>query len=538
MTKTFTAALLAATAMGTLAVPVAAATTTHRHHTVVKRVTTTSHDAELRALIAQQQAKIDELSAKVAAMGAAPATAEPSAEELAAREDAAANSEFLKAQVDSLQSQLTDVKAQTAANAPTWSGSPQWKGSGFSFKPSGEIQYDAGYTANPGNRIPATGSTNQLGFNNRARRLLIGASGDLPGDFKYSFQFNFAQSVIDYEDVVLSWEPKNKPVAVTIGYFYPYNGLDNLTSNRFLSVTERTSIYDAFNEGRRLGAGLTYTHGDFRGSLGIFANAINNTNYDNNDYEVAGRLLYAPQALGGQLHFAVNAQYRHFRNTSLASTYRARPLTQTTDVRFISTGNIAGDSDEILGFEALGIFGPFHVQGEAQVLHINAYRPGTAVGNGLSNGEAFPAGSLLPASNPTFWGAYVDAGYWLTGETRGYKNGKIDRTKILNGFDKGGWGGFEITGRAEYINLRDTVGGRTNIGTQLINGDINGGRQLGLTAALNWWPIDYVRFTAQYIHTEVEGGPYAGVVKPLDTRAITDRRYHTDGAVVRAQVDF
>ena len=535
ISKTFTAGLLAASAVAALAVtPTIAAPAKHHAKHAAKPHAAPSHEAEFRALINAQQAKIDELSARVAALNTPATPAAPTEAELAARDEAATNSEFLKAQVDALQTQLEGIKTQTAANAPTWNGTPQWKGSGFSFKPSGEIQYDAGYVSNPGNKINSA----NLGFNNRARRLLLGAAGDLPGDFKYSFQFDFAQSGVNFEDVVFSYEPKGKPWTVTVGYFYPYNSLDNMTSNRFVSVLERNQAVDAFSQGRRLGAGFGYVAGDLRLSAGVFANQINNANFDNNDWELAGRILYAPQALGGQLHFAVNGEYRRFKTTSLGIQYRARPFTQVTDQRFVDAGNINAKGDYIIGLEALGIFGPFHAQGEAKFVKTDGYRPGDGVGNGaIDPGQLFPTGGTSLASNPNFFSAYGEVGYWLTGETRGYKNGKIDRTKILNGFDKGGWGGFQLVGRIDYLDLKDKVGG-ANSGTQVVNGILNGGQQTGYIAALNWWPIDYVRFSAQYIHSEIEGGPRAALVQPTSTSPIYDRKYHSDAAVVRAQIDF
>ena len=531
MTTNMTAALLAASALaGLAAVPAGAATKSKAkaHHAAAP-----SHDAELRALIEAQQAKIDALSAQVSAMSAAPAPSAVSAEEQAARDEAAANSEFLKAQVDALQAQLEVVKADTKQNAPTWSGNPQWKGpGGFSFKPSGEIQYDAGYISNPKNAIPGA----NLGFNNRARRLLLGANGDLPGDFKYSFQFDFAQAAINYEDIVFSYEPKNKPYTVTLGYFYPYNSLDNLTSNRFVSVVERNQAVDAFGQGRRLGIGFGYTSGDFRLNGGVFANQINNAAFDNNDWELAGRILYAPLMGNTQLHFAVNGEYRRFKTTSLGIQYRSRPFTQITDQRFVDAGAIAAKGDYVIGLEALAIHGPFHIQGEAKYVKTDGYRPGDGVGNGAIDPGQVLNGTLL-ASDPSFFSAYGEVGFWLTGETRGYKNFKIDRTKILNGFDKGGWGGFNLVGRVDYIDLKDTVGG-PNTGTQVINGVLNGGQQTGFLLALNWWPIDYVRFTAQYIHDEIKGGPRAGLVKPISSQPIYNRKFSTDGVVLRGQVDF
>ena len=515
-TTRFTIALLAATAMTASAASAAPA----RHRAPVA-------DAAIRAQLAEQKAQIEALTAQVQALTAAPAVAAAPTETPDA-EEAAASSEFLKAQVDAMQAQLEALKTQTAQNTPVFGGGPQFKQPGFSFKPSGEIQYDAGYVSNPDNRL----NTPNLGFNNRARRLLIGAAGDLPGDFKYSFQFNFAQSVVDFEDVIMSYEPAGKPYNVTIGYFYPYNTLENLTSNRYTSFVERAQMTDAFGQGRRLGVGFGYVSGPFRANVGAFANAINAANYDNNDYEFAARVLYAPQAFGGQLHFAAAAQYRHFKNTSLGIVYRARPFTQVTDQRLTGTGvGIAGKSDTILGVEALGIFGPLHLQGEAQVVKTDGYR----IGETLNPGEV-AVGTRL-ASNPNFFSAYGEVGYWLTGETRGYKNGKIDRTKILHGFDKGGWGGFQLVGRVDYLDLRDRVGG-ANVGTQVVDGVLNGGRQTGYLAALNWWPIDYVRFTAQYTHAQIEGGPNAAIVKPLSTSPIYDRKFSTDVAVIRAQIDF
>ncbi len=469
----------------------------------------------------------------IGSMATMPAFAAQDADAPISADEAAAQLEFLKAQVDALQAQLDGMKKYNADNTITWSGQPQFKGSGgFSFKPNGEIQYDAAYVSNPNNAIAANG----LGFNNRSRRLLLGASGDLPGGFKYAFQFDFNSAAINYEDVVFSYEPAGKPYTVSIGYFYPYNSLDNLTSNRFVSVVERNQAVDAFGQGRRLGIGFGYVAGDLRLSAGVFANQINNANFDNNDWELAGRILYAPQMFGGQLHFAVNGEYRRFRTTSLGIQYRARPFTQVTDQRFVDAGGIAAKGDYVIGLEALGIFGPFHAQGEAKFVKTDGYRPGASIANGAFDPGQALAGTTL-ASDPNFFSVYGEVGYWLTGETRGYRNGKIDRTKILNGFDKGGWGGFNIVGRVDYIDLEDTVGG-ANTGTQVVNGILNGGKQTGYLAALNWWPIDYVRFTAQYIHSSVEGGPRAALVKPTSTAPIYDRKYGVDAVVIRGQVDF
>jgi phosphate-selective porin OprO/OprP len=509
-----------------VATDASAATKTKKH---TKTTTTVAAkpapDAELLNRIAQQQAQIDALTAKINAMAPPPPPVDL---------EARAKTAELQTKVDTLNTQLAEAKKGTDNGiitgfnaAPTFAG--KGKFSGFTFKPSGEIQFDTGTVSNPGNAI----TSNSLGFNARARRLLLGASGDVPGDFKYKIEVNFANSTVDFEDVTLTWAPKDKPVSVTAGYFYPYNGLENLISNKNLSVLERSQTVDAFGEGRRLGIGLGYAVGDFRANAGAFAGSINNSNFDNNDYEFSGRLSYTPKAFGGQLQLAGNAQYRQFKRDEQSFRYRARPFTQTTDFRFIDTKSIAATNDAIFGVEALGIFGPFHVQGEAQIDTVNTIDPTKVfVLNSGSTGTRY-------FSNPTFWGGYIEGGFWLTGETRGFKNGLPDRTKILHPFGGGGLGGVQLIGRVDYLSLKDNVktGVCTGTGVCPVT-TINGGSNIGYIGAVNWWPTDYVRLTFEYAHSDVTGGPNAALVVPVSTSLASDRSFGVDTFVMRTQIDF
>ncbi len=462
-------------------------------------------------------------------------------ETVASPEEAAAQMEFLKAQVDALQAQLDAVKKTAGIIAPTWKGMPEFSSgsSGYKFKLNGELQYDVGQIDNPGNRI----NTPNLGYNGRSRRFLVGAEGTLPGDFSYKFQFNFAEGVVDYEDLLIEYAPHKTPFTFSVGYFYPFSSLDNMTSNRFVSVVERSQLNDAFNNGRRLGLAATYVNklNNFRLQVGAFNEGINgnpnpgnaatpaNQNlFDRTGYQFSARAVYSPVYAGTQFHLAASYQNRRFRQTSLGLNYRARPFAQTTDQRFVATGGIAAKGDSIYGAEVIAIHGPLHVQGEAQYLKVDGYKPGSiALNPQVFNGALYP-------NSPGFWSAYGEVGYWLTGETRGYKNGKIDRTKILHPVSDGGPGGLQIVGRVDYINLTQNVG---NIAANSF-GQVNGGRQIGYLAALNYWPIDYVRFTAEYARAEVKGGPFAAVVVPTSTAPAFTRDYGTNAFIFRAQVDF
>src|SRR6476660_9912305 len=68
---------------------------------------------------------------------------------------------------------IEQVKAGMVKATPSWKGAPQWedKDAGFSFKPKGLVQFDAGYTGFPkGNELRGTvGGLNfgNLGWNSR-----------------------------------------------------------------------------------------------------------------------------------------------------------------------------------------------------------------------------------------------------------------------------------------------------------------------------------------------------------------------------------
>jgi phosphate-selective porin OprO/OprP len=138
------------------------------------------------------------------------ATADAAIQQAKDLDDAQAKLELLQAQVEALQESITQIQAAQAKVAPSWKGAPQLedKDAGWSFKPKGLVQYDAGYVGYPnGDELRGTVAGlnfGNLGWNTRARRLTIGADGTIPGGFRYSVEFNFAQGQVDFEDVLLA----------------------------------------------------------------------------------------------------------------------------------------------------------------------------------------------------------------------------------------------------------------------------------------------------------------------------------------------
>ena len=409
-------------------------------------------------------------------------------------DDLQAKIELLQAQVESLQESLEGVKKAQAKAVPSWKGAPQFldKDAGWSFKPRGRLMYDFATVDGPGGY-----SNPGLGFSNEVRRARLGVEGTIPGNFGYKFELDFAAGEVEFADAYLSHS--RGPVEFIIGQHNNFQSLDELTSSLHSSFIERAAFTDAFGFERRVGVSAQYAKGIVLAQGGFFTDSITDLNSvgdDNNSYGFDTRLVVAPMMGSNQLHFAGSYHWRDLNDAATSVRYRQRPAVHTTDIRFVDTGNIAGAEEETgLGLEAAGIFGPFHLASEAYWQRVG--RSGF--------------------SDPTFFGAYVEGGYFFTGESRGYKGGKFDRVKVKNPFggEGNGWGALGLNLRWDYLDLTDA--------------GIIGGTQNAYQASLNWKPTDYVLLGLNYAHILYDDAAIS---------AGGDRDYSVDMAAFRAQVDF
>lgn len=408
-------------------------------------------------------------------------------------DEASAKAEFLQAQIEAMQAQIDALKKQVSAAQPSWKGAPQWvdKDAGWSFKLRGRLQYDFAHVSNPKGAI-----TNQeLGFSNELRRGRIGVEGQVAGPFAYKFEADFAGNEVELADAFFQWKGKN--AAISFGQHNNFQSLEELTSSRFTSFLERAAFTDAFAFERRIGVSGTYEMGDFKLDAGVFTDDVSSVGGANNSYSLDGRAVYAPKMGSNQLHFGASVHHRELNDTAGDIRYRQRPQIHSTSVRFVATPNLPTDSETSYGVEAAGIFGPLHVAGEAHWLKQGLIAPG--------------------AEDPMFFGGYAEVGYFFTGETRGYKSGTFDRTKVLNPIDKGGWGALQAIARIDYLDLNDGGAG------------VIGGKQTAYQLGVTWIPTDYVRFLLNYSRLELKDAAIA---------VVGDRDYGVDVIGMRAQIDF
>ncbi len=407
-------------------------------------------------------------------------------------DDAQARIELLQAQVEALQESIAQIQQAQAKAAPSWKGAPQLedKEKGWSFKPRGRLMYDFATVSSP------DGYSNPgLGFSNELRRGRLGVEGSIPGGLGYKLELDFASGEVEFTDAYLNY--KKDGFEFIVGQHNNFQSLDELTSSLHSSFIERAAFTDAFGFERRVGASVQYSSGSLLAQGGIFTDSIGDLNSigdDNNSYGADGRLVFSPTIGSNQLHFGASAHYRDLNDAGSSVRYRQRPAVHTTDVRFVDTGTISSAKSETgYGLEAAGIFGPFHLAGEAYWQKVS--RPGL--------------------SDPGFFGAYVEGGYFFTGEKRGYKGGKFDRVKVNKGFDKGGFGALSLNLRWDYLDLNSR--------------DIVGGTQNAYQASLNWKPTDYVLFGLNYAHLKY---------KDAAISAAGGRDYNVDMLALRSQIDF
>ena len=406
----------------------------------------------------------------------------------------------LAARIDQLEGELAETKAENAAQdaeiaaskeaaaAPAPKPAPTAelaKSDGWSFKPRGRFMFDAGTISTP-DGIDG-------GFGNTVRRARLGASGDLPGGFGYKFEFDFAGDEVDVNDAYFSYGAGN--VEIKIGQHNSFQSLEELTSSLHSSFIERAAFTDAFGFERRIGVSATYSQGILLAEAGVFTDNFADT--DTNNRSVDGRVVLMPKMGKTQLHFGGSLHLNELGEDDATVRYRQRPLVNFTSTRFVNTGTLDAESEFGAGLEAAAIAGPFHFAAEGFWQRVDL------------TGSA--------AENPTFFGGYVEAGFFLTGgDTRGYKEGTFDRVKPANPVGEGGFGSLQLNLRYDHLDLNDA--------------GILGGKQAGYQASLLWKPTDYTLLSLNYGRMN-----YTDAVIATDTG---DTDYGVDAFGVRAQVDF
>jgi len=424
-----------------------------------------------------------------------------------------ADLEAMQAQIRELQREVEATKKAAKSDNDLkvkWKGAPELssKDGNFKMKVRGRIQTD--YNAiNQDRAITGSPSVSAL----ELRRARLGVQGTVWGDVDYILEADFANDSVSMKDAYFKYTGWGKHFAVQIGNFKTFNSLEHLTSSNYIEFLERASFVEAFGLDRQLGIGALLSDKHYTVSAGLFGPTTGNEETWFRDVKTgSARATFAPINEDGHvLHFGGSWRYRagateNRSNVAVANDqffrYRARGADLHLANRFVATPQIF-DRDTFWGLEAAYVHGPWSIQGEYTQLH----------------GDVSP---LFNGPDSTYRGWYVEGSWFLTGETRPYKNGAFDRVKVLNPVFEGGHGAWQLAARYDVLNLGDNA---TLIPTCTMCGE-----QKTWQLGVNWYLNDNARLMFNYNQSDIGGGNIAGSNR-------------NDGATIkgfgaRAQVDW
>ncbi|MEQ8288390.1 MAG: porin [Gammaproteobacteria bacterium] len=343
------------------------------------------------------------------------------------------------------------------------------KNGDFSFRVGGRIQADA-----------ATYSEDVLDHNDgtEMRRARLFAQGTMWKFWQYKLQYDFVSTGNSgIADAYIRYSGYS-PWQFTFGHFKQAFSLQNMTSSKYVTFTER-GLPHVFTPGRAIGFNVGRNGNNWSSNIGLFGEGIDGASGTADEgYAVTGRLTYAPVLQERQhLHLGVSASYRDSGIIDALS-FSDRPESHVTNTREINTGSFNADHNTRTVMEAAYTFGPASVQGEYYLVDIG--RDG--------------AGADLD-----FSGYYLEGSWFITDDHRNYSGSKGSYGKIKPGsvLGKGGLGAWQLAVRFSSVDLNDS--------------DISGGDARNLTLGMNWFPTNNTRMTANYVKVlDVEGGPSDG----------------------------
>lgn len=334
----------------------------------------------------------------------------------------------------------------------------------------------------------------------RFKTIRIGVEGDVYENVSYKFEIAFMEKEANTDrpvakDVYLEIKDQAYFNTTRIGHFKEPYSLDQLTSNRFITFMER-SLADVFAPGRNMGL-MMYDHVFEDETLswytGIFRPEIDDDavdeNEDTGDFSWTSRLAWNPyydEPSEGRYLTHIGGSYSYREIGDQTYSFQKDPelnirISEASALNVLSIVPVV-DNVQLANIEAAVIYGPFHAQSE----WFHASIEGAGAG---------PDGD--------FNGVYAQCGYFLTGESRGYKKSShaFDRTKILEPFfavhtSDGvccGRGAWELKARYSYVDLNDT--------------GLTGGRVEDFSTGVNWYLNSYTRMMFDYIHTQTEAAP-------------------------------
>jgi len=419
----------------------------------------------------------------------------------------------LSQRVNALEAALAKIKDEKADDG--WEDVSNEK---FSVKVGGRIYADAGWYGDQ--NAASAAEYNNLQDYMEFRRIRLFAEGEGYGVYDYKFQLDWApgedegSGAVELKDLYGGIHDLPYLGYGRIGHFKAPFSLEELTSSKYITFMER-SLPNVFAPSRKLGV-AAYNHTEDEkitwGYGAFYYSGIASEHEridDRQGVHLVARGTWAPiyTADGrGVLHFGAGVDFADLPEETIR--FRSRPeIHETADQNgtsqyFLSTNTIDARDYVVYDLEMAMVYGPFSVQSELMYTNVDGI-----------NGQA----------DQDYYGAYVFASYFLTGENRVYKRSSATFGRVkpftnffcvrtCDGAIQSGWGAWELAARYSFLDFTDDNNGRAG----LLN---------DLTLGVNWYWNPHMRMMFNYIHA------WSDIPNQADT-------CETDILAARWQVDF
>ena len=345
-----------------------------------------------------------------------------------------------------------------------WAGAPIIKNShrGFSFDPIGGVQTDI---------FASSSSTSGVdyGSGTLVRRIRLGAQGKLTGRVNYKAQLDFNNNQADFEDMFLEYS-FNPSLSMRVGYHEALISLDDEISDTKSSFLERTA-YNAMTLSRGVGVSITKTGERWGVNAGIFGDASSKANPGEDEgWRLSARLTGTPwRQENNLLHLGVSL-YNRFWPDDKADFQIATAPEVSQQNKLFSTGKHRADQVNFIGLETALQSGSWLAQAEYGQQQVD----------------------YLDLADADFQAGYAQLAWLVTGESRSYSNarGAFGSVTPRSGLNDNGLGALEFALRYSQMDLVDA--------------EILGGKGDIWTLGVNWYPISYLRFSANWVHFDIE----------------------------------
>ncbi len=326
------------------------------------------------------------------------------------------------------------------------------------------------------------------------RRLSLFAQGTIDHHIRYSISFDVGADA-GYGEAFIEGREEGLNVfgyrigQFRLGFFQEPFSFERVESSYYSSFLERSLPVWTFSPGSNLGYMLfdKAFHDRMQWSVGFFSfGQGTESNASGSTLSLSARVTGLPVYRDdGRRLLHVGASFSTRDPKDGLVQYRSRPEARFVDV-LVDTGNIEAGRIQLIGVEAVAMAGPLHFQAEAI----------------RSRVERTEFGNL------DFWGTYVEAGWFLTGEHRSYDTSlgtfsrMVPKTRYSGGlkglFSRHSGGAVEVVGRLSKVDLDE--------------GPVQGGRMTNFSAGLNWYLSATSIVKLNYINSMVRDRGRANIV--------------------------